>query len=340
MSSGQLPAVWLPAIRAGSGSDRFTKALCEGLNTFGVRAEVTWLPLRAEYAPWTVHVPRPPKWANLVHANSWLHPRFLPSGLPLLLTVHHGIHHPDALAWKDWRRATYHRHWILRLERRSLQRAGAVVGVSHFVAETARRTILDRPIEVIHNGVDTRSFAPATRVSQSDGPFKLLYVGSWRQAKGVELLPQIMRNLGEGYELRYTREAANRGRMNMPPNTFDLGRLEGDDAVVAAMNDADAFVFPSLTEGFSLAVIEAMSCGLPVIASDIPALAESVEHGRTGYLCPKDQPAAFVSAIRELAGQPELRSAMGTAARERVLKNFSVEGMVRSYVERYKALLG
>src|SRR5690606_37416690 len=65
------PAVWFPTIQAGTGTDVFTQRLCDGLNARGVRAQITWLPHRAEYVHWTVPAPPPPAWANVVHANSW-----------------------------------------------------------------------------------------------------------------------------------------------------------------------------------------------------------------------------------------------------------------------------
>ena len=95
MNEQQEPAVWFPTVRTGSGSEVFTVRLVDELKNRGLRAEITWLPLRAEFAPWTVPVPRPPTWANVVHVNTWLHPRFLPKRMPVVATLHHSIHHPD-----------------------------------------------------------------------------------------------------------------------------------------------------------------------------------------------------------------------------------------------------
>src|SRR5699024_10382375 len=93
--------------------------------------------------------------------------------------------------------------------------------------------------------------------------------GSWIARKGVDLLAPIMRELGDGFELWYTGgSAAAKDRADMPSNMHDLGRLDSADAVVAAMQSADAFLFPSRSEGFGLVIMEAMACGLPVIATD------------------------------------------------------------------------
>ncbi|HRP71892.1 MAG TPA: glycosyltransferase family 4 protein, partial [Luteimonas sp.] len=156
----ELPAVWFPAIRTGTGTDVFTERLVAGLLRRSLRAEITWLPLRAEYAPWTVAVPEPPAWANVVHVNTWLHPRFVRSNLPVVATLHHAVHHPDAYAYKGMLRAAYHRWWIAPIERRVMRRADKMIAVSQFVADSARQSLVDVPMQMIHNGVDTETFRP------------------------------------------------------------------------------------------------------------------------------------------------------------------------------------
>ena len=133
-------AVWFPAVRTNTGTDVFTERLVEGLNKQGIRAEITWLPLRAEYAPWTVPVPNPPQWATIVHVSTWLHFRFLPRQLPVIATLHHSIHDPALRPYKGFARAAYHRWWIAPNERRVMQRANLVAAVSQFAADIARKT--------------------------------------------------------------------------------------------------------------------------------------------------------------------------------------------------------
>lgn len=338
MNAAREPAVWFPTVRTGTGTDVFTERLVAGLRQRGIRAEITWLPLRAEYAPWTVHVPEPPAWATIAHVNTWLHPRFLPKHLPIVATIHHSVHDPDAKAYKGFARAAYHRWWIAPNERRVLRRADRVVAVSHFVAEATKRTLLDVPIQVIHNGVDTDKFRPGNRQRRSGEPFRLLYVGSWMARKGVDLLAPIMRELGEGFELRYTGgAAAERHKREMPANMRDIGRLESDEAVVAAMQDADALLFPSRSEGFGLVAAEAMACSLPVIATRGSSLTEVVEDGITGTLCARDDVAAFVADARALKKDPERTHRMACAARASVLARFSHDGMIDTYVKVYRA---
>lgn len=335
MSELLKPAVWFPAIRTGSGADIFTMRLVEQLRKRGLRAEITWLPHRAEYAPWTVGVPTPPAWANIAHVSTWLHPRFLPSALPVVATLHHAIHHPDLRKHKGWLRSVYHKYWIRRFERRTLQRAEFVIAVSRFASDTARRTLADQPIQVIHNGVDIEKFKPPVR-RPAHLPFRLLYIGKWTPLKGVDLLAPIMQRLGNGFELHYTGgEAAHRDRANMPENTHDLGRLRGDDAVVAAMHSADVLLFPSRSEGFGLVAAEAMACGLPVIATRGSSLQEVVDDGVTGILCSQDDVRAFAAATRMLAGDELKWMSMSQAARQRAVDTLSQDLMVDEYVRMY-----
>lgn len=335
MSRERHPAVWFPTVRTGTGTDVFTERLAAGLQARGIRAAITWLPLRAEYAPWTVPVPEPPSWATVVHISTWLHPRFLPRHLPVVATIHHAVHDPALRPYKGFARAAYHRGWIAPRERRVLRRATRIIAVSRHVAGIARAALLDVPMQVIPNGVDTERFRPPA-ARPPHRPFRLLYVGSWRTLKGVGLLAPIMCELGGAFELRYTGgAAAGRDKQDMPPNMHDLGRL-AEDRVIVAMQEADTLLFPSRSEGLPLAVIEAMACGVPVIATRGSALVEVVGADRAGLLCPQDDVAAFVAAARSLAADPEHWRSLSLAARARALAHFSVDAMLDAYVGVYR----
>ncbi len=330
------PGIWFPTIRAGTGTDIFTERLAEDLEAAGIRTAIDWLPLRAEYAPWTVRTPAPPRWATICHVNTWLHPRFIPCHLPVVATLHHAVHAPSLRRYKGWTRAAYHRFWIAPIERRVLNRADRVVAVSRYAADQAHRTLCNVPIQVIRNGIDIDAFQPGQRARQPHEPFRLLYVGTWIRRKGIDLLAPIMRELGDGFELHYTGgPAAERDKSRMSPNMHDVGHLSTSQ-VISAMQHADAFLFPSRSEGFGLAVAEAMACGLPVIASADTAVAELVEDSLTGFLC-SGSLASFVTAIRCLAQDPDLHQSMKAAARKQALQ-FSATQVSNSYLRVYASL--
>lgn len=330
MGAKASPGIWFPTIRAGTGTDVFTVRLVERLVQRGVRAEIHWLPLRGEFAPWTVRRPSPPDWADLAHVNTWLPASVLPHDLPVVATIHHSMHHPELRPYKDLPRRLYHQYWIAPNERRILRRAARVCAVSAFVARTARRTLLDVPMTVVYNGVDVEEVRE--RRNAGPGRFRLLYAGAWRAMKGVDMLAPVMRELGDGFELFYTGNSPGRQEGNMR----DIGRLSGPRAVAAAMRQADALLFPSRSEGFPLVVIEAMSNGLPVIAAEGSSLSEAVDDGVTGVLCARDDVGAFVQACRRLAGDPELHQRMSEAARSRASRVFSLDKMVDAYLAIYR----
>jgi len=147
-----------------------------------------------------------------------------------------------------------------------------------------------------------------------------------------------MRELGDGYELHYTGgPAAAADKSKMPPNMYDMGRLSSDD-VITAMQNSDAFLFPSRSEGLPLAAIEAMSCGLPVIAMRGTSVEEVVSHGKTGFLCPHDDIHAFSQAAQAIAANQDLHLRLRKLARERIVASFRISQMVDAYLETYRNL--
>lgn len=332
-------AVWFIAVRTQTGTDVFTERLVDKLKQKGIRAEVAWLPLRAEYAPWLVAVPVVPEWATVVHVNTWLHSRFLPKNLPIISTIHHAVHHIDASEYKGILRRLYHQLWIAPNERRVMRRSQKVIAVSQFVADTAHQTLVDMPMQVIYNGVNTQIFKQTINQNAFLPPLRLLYVGSWMSRKGVDLLPKIMRELEGLAELYFTGgAAAEKDKPTMPSNMHDIGRLQGDEAVAKAMQQADALLFPTRSEGFGLVAAEAMACGLAVITTDYSSLPEVVLDKKTGYLCPRDDVASFVNAVKSLIANPDERVKMAALSQERVASLFSEDAMIDSYLSVYRAL--
>lgn len=333
------PAIWFPAIRAGTGTDVFTERLASALEARGFRCAITWLAHHAEYAPWSVRVPEPPVWANLVHINSWLHPRFVPQHLPTVVTMHHSVHDPALDPYKSYLQRIYHRLWVNPIEARNLGNAQAITTVSRFTAQQVEKVFGRHSLVVISNGIDIKqTFIPgAPRAPQR--PFRLLYVGNWKTLKGVDLLGPILERLGPDFELVYT---ADHTRINMrcrlPPNARCIGRLDAH-TLALAYREADALLFPSRSEGMGLVAAEAMACGLPVIASNVSALPEVIEHGVTGWLCPVDDVEAFAKAARNLFKDQDNWTAMRLAARERAEKSFGLGRQTEAFVDVYNVVI-
>ena len=105
------------------------------------------------------------------------------------------------------------------------------------------------------------------------------------------------------------------------------------------MRGLDCFVLPSLAEGISNTILEAMACGLPVIATDVGGNSELIEAGKTGVVVPAGDVPAMAREIIALAKQREKARAMGLDGRKRVEQTFSMTAMVKQYQDLYDRCL-
>jgi glycosyltransferase involved in cell wall biosynthesis len=111
------------------------------------------------------------------------------------------------------------------------------------------------------------------------------------------------------------------------------------DPLDDVLQAADCFVLPSYEEGLSLALLEAMAVGLPVVASDIPGNRLAIEPSVEGLLVPPGNPAALAMALDHVMTQPALAESLGQAARQRAGKDFSLQRMVDEHSELFDRVL-
>jgi glycosyltransferase involved in cell wall biosynthesis len=119
----------------------------------------------------------------------------------------------------------------------------------------------------------------------------------------------------------------------------DVQFLGYRDDVPSIMAALDVFVLPSLEEGISLTLLEAMAASRPIVATDVGGNPEVVVDGETGILVPSEDVAALAGAIIKLYGDKELRGKMGAAGRKRVEEHFSLNAMVDAYMALYSSVL-
>lgn len=115
-----------------------------------------------------------------------------------------------------------------------------------------------------------------------------------------------------------------------------LGRR---DDIPSLMNQFDLFVLPSFSEGLSNTLLEAMSCGTPVIASDVGGNKEIILEGTTGYLYPSDDATSLANILKSLASNQALIKQLSDNARKHICHRFSIESMVRNYEDTYLNLI-
>jgi glycosyltransferase involved in cell wall biosynthesis len=231
---------------------------------------------------------------------------------------------------------------------RSYEKVDAVIAPSEFMraSVTQARFPGDR-VHVLHNGVDTEKLRPG---GEDDG--YVLYLGRLSAEKGAESLlaaHESLSSLSDPMPLRLagTGPLESTLRSRYPKAEF-LGHLSGP-ALADVLRRAAAVVLPSeCYENCPVAVLEAMSYGKPVIASDIGGIPELVIHGETGLLFPAGDRRALADCLATLASSPDLRRRYGAAGRNRAVSRFSLErhndGLMRVYQnvlrQKAKALAG
>jgi glycosyltransferase involved in cell wall biosynthesis len=199
--------------------------------------------------------------------------------------------------------------------------AYAVVPWSRWVAGS-----LDReygvPVErthVIPPGVDTTLWRPAQR-APSAVP-RLLFVGGNFARKGGQLLLDAFRDLGLAG--RAELHIVTRDRVpDQTGVTTHHGLTNGSPELRALYEGADAFVLPTLADCFSIAAIEAMAAGLPVLTSDVGGISDIVVEGATGFLTQPGDGRALRHCLAKLVEDAHLRTVLGAAGRQRAVDRF------------------
>lgn len=209
----------------------------------------------------------------------------------------------------------------------------------------------------IYNGVDATRFYPAAKRQAvqncpfvSDDLWLLGTVGRMQTVKNqTDLARAFIMALKLAPELRRTLRLVMVGEGPLRTESVqllekagcrELAWLPGERSDVADILRAlDCFVLPSLAEGVSNTILEAMSCGLPVIATDVGGNAELVEPGVTGALVSSGDIPALAAEIVAFARERDRARAMGQAGRQAVERRFSLMAMVNQYQELYDRCL-
>jgi glycosyltransferase involved in cell wall biosynthesis len=193
-----------------------------------------------------------------------------------------------------------------------------------------------RRMEVVYNGCDAESFSPTAdraRLRRSlrlpvDAPI-LLCCATMAAHKGYAELAAAWATFSlrhPAWRLVTVGPVANRAlARRLRAVCGDALHLVGAvpaDRVRLYLQAADAYVQPSHYEGLANATLEAMACGLPVVATQVDGQVEAVRHGETGWLVPPRDPCALAHALSELAADPAAASERGARARQHVIAHF------------------
>ncbi len=234
----------------------------------------------------------------------------------------------------------------------SINESDGVTAVSEYLKrETAELGDITADIEVIPNFIDTARFRPMQKdhFKQAlcpNGEKLLVHVSNFRPVKRaidvVEIFYQI-HELGYGVKLLMVGDGPDRAAAEHRARELgveaDVRFLGKQDPVEEILSIADVFLMPSGSETFGLAALEAMSCGVPVVVSDIGGLPELVINGESGYLCELGDLEAFTRAVRRLLDDEDLLASMSITARARAVEHFDTDIIVPHYESYYEQIM-
>ncbi len=247
------------------------------------------------------------------------------------------------------------RGWQYRLARRTAPLADAFTPVSRQTLEFAARAegVAAERATVIPNGIEFAEWESLPDAAEARAKLQLPHdafvvctLSRLHEQKGMEFLLEAARKVAEqvplatflvaGYGPLRERLEEQARRLGVDSRVRFLGYRKDTALILAA---SDVFALPSLWEGMSNAVLEAMAAGRPVVATGVDGAMDQVLPGETGLLVPPSDADALARALLDLALDPRKAQEMGIKGRERVRREFSLGRMTDAYIELYARLL-
>lgn len=233
----------------------------------------------------------------------------------------------------------------------ALRESDGVTAVSRWLADETRNIFgYEGQIEVIPNFADAERFREGLTCRtcercRSEGEKLIVHVSNFRPVKRApdvvrvfarvaKRLPARLVLVGDGPELTLCRDVAR--ELGVADKVTFMGETPEVERVLSC---SDLFLLPSETESFGLAALEAMACGVPVIATKVGGLPEVVSDRETGFLFEPGDIDGMANSAIELLGDGRALARMGEAARRRALEHFTPEQIVPRYEAFYEKVL-
>lgn len=231
----------------------------------------------------------------------------------------------------------------------SINESDGVTAVSSYLRqETLNHFDIQGEIEVIPNFVDAARFQRSNKQHFKQalcpkGEKVLVHVSNFRPVKRASDVVRVFHRLREeGFALKLLLVGDGPDRMPTEHLARQLGVHEDirflgkQEPIEEILSIADVFLMPSGSETFGLAALEAMACGVPVVASDIGGLPELIVEGVTGFLCPLGDVDALTDRTRRILTDEDLHARMAAAARSRAEGAFDLDRIVPHYETYYE----
>lgn len=198
-------------------------------------------------------------------------------------------------------------------------------------------------ITVVGNGVNTNFFTPSKNSCEKSN---ILYTGRLVYGKGlIDLVKSAEYVCKEYPDALFILAGAGTLRSALEKMVRDL-RLEhnfsfigfiGQEEILKQYQSSTIYMLPSYSEGLPTSVLEAMSCGIPVVATDIPGTSEVMVNGETGLLVPPKEPKKLADAILVLLGDEKLRKKISINSRDYILNNHNLEKIANNMKTVYES---
>jgi glycosyltransferase involved in cell wall biosynthesis len=224
--------------------------------------------------------------------------------------------------------------------------SSAVVSNSQGLKELAIKSRAKQEMDVIYNGIDIEEFKPVA-VSTLQNDFRIICVSRITQRKGIKFLIEAVAKLSEKYpnvSLKIIGEGDEKKNLenfvmeNKMEKFVKFLGLMPHNQLPKEYSNANVFVLPSLNEGMSNTMLEALASGLPIIATDTGGTKELLNDGENGFIIKMKNSADIVEKIEELLKNKELGQKMALESRK-MAENFSWEKVASQYAEMYQKII-
>jgi glycosyltransferase involved in cell wall biosynthesis len=258
-------------------------------------------------------------------------------------TVKSDIHNSELLDIHSMVIKLFSREFV-SLDVKAIKNSDIITVVSNSCAKELRDIYkIDRRIIIVNNGVDTNFFIPKERNEMKE-PY-ILYTGRLDSRKGLVDLIESAKYVcqehsdikfiltGKGPNKRYLEQRID--ELGLKKNFYFAGFVARPKLLEYYQN-ATIYVLPSYYEGLPTTLLEAMSCGIPSIATDVEGSSELITDGETGLLVPPRDPKRLAEAILKLLNDKSLRLRIGLNARKYVVDNYDWPIITDKIEEAYK----
>jgi glycosyltransferase involved in cell wall biosynthesis len=250
------------------------------------------------------------------------------------------LHDTNLLAWYGYHtsRSSLPGRLSYTVQRWAVQQADCCVLFSHWAGAMMLNQcgVPAERVFVVKPGADLELWAPCPVVPAASGRVRMLFVGGDFTRKGGDLLLSVFReHFTESAELHLV---TKQPQGDLPANVYVYTGINSNDARLRELYaQCDLFVLPTRADFSSLASIEAMAVGRPVVLTHVGGTADIVRDGETGFLIKPDDPEALRDRLQRLIADAALRQRMGAAGRAVAECEFSIESNVADLVSLIKA---